>query len=131
MVGSALLSTATDFWYGSDLSPSGASLVRRVLQLPKRPFRAKFRHMIDNRKVARARISPMKLSAMLVSLIVVFPTWAQDTAATRVAVQREKQPLLDTLKELVSIESGSSDFDGVTRIGDRIAERMRALEGEV
>jgi hypothetical protein len=48
-----------------------------------------------------------------------------------VAVQREKQPLLDTLKELVSIESGSSDFDGVTRIGDPFAERLRALGGEV
>jgi len=68
---------------------------------------------------------------MLVSLVVVFPTWAQDSAATRVAVQREKQALLDTLKELVSIESGSSDFDGVTRVGDQIAERLRALGGEV
>jgi glutamate carboxypeptidase len=47
------------------------------------------------------------------------------------AVQREKQPLLDTLRELVSIESGSSDFDGVTRIDNRIAERLRALGGEV
>lgn len=35
------------------------------------------------------------------------------------------------MKELVSIESGSSDFDGVTRIGDRIAERLRALGGDV
>src|SRR5579862_4033 len=73
----------------------------------------------------------MKLSAMLVALLVVSPTWAQDSAAIRVAVQREKQPLLDTLRELVSIESGSSDFDGVTRIGDRIAEQLRALGGEV
>src|SRR5579862_9447068 len=73
----------------------------------------------------------MKLSAMLVALLVVSPTWAQDSAAIRVAVQREKQPLLDTLRELVSIESGSSDFDGVTRIGDRISERLRALGGEV
>src|SRR5689334_3556935 len=47
------------------------------------------------------------------------------------AVQREKQPLLDTFRELVSIESGSSDFEGVTRTGNRIAERLRALGGEV
>jgi len=74
---------------------------------------------------------PMKLSAMLVALLVVSSTWAQDSAAIRMAVQREKQPLLDTLKELVSIESGSSDFDGVTLIGNRIAEQLRALGGEV
>jgi glutamate carboxypeptidase len=73
----------------------------------------------------------MKLSAMLVALLVVSPTWAQDSAAIRVAVQREKQPLLNTLGELVSIESGSGDFDGVTRIGNRIAERLRALGAEV
>ena len=35
------------------------------------------------------------------------------------------------MRELVSIETGSSDFDGVTRIGDLIAERMRSLGGEV
>jgi glutamate carboxypeptidase len=34
----------------------------------------------------------MKLSALLVSLVVVFPMWAQDPAAIRMAVQREKQP---------------------------------------
>jgi glutamate carboxypeptidase len=73
----------------------------------------------------------MKLSPILIGLVVVFPAWAQDPAAIRAAVQREKQPLIDTLRELVSIESGSSDFEGVTRIGDRIAERLRALGGEV
>lgn len=56
---------------------------------------------------------------------------AQDAGSVRTVVQGEKQPLLDTLKELVSIESGSSDFDGVTRIGNLIAERLRTLGGEV
>ncbi len=46
-------------------------------------------------------------------------------------IQREKQPLLDTLQELVSIESGSADYEGVTRIGLLVAERLRALGGEV
>jgi glutamate carboxypeptidase len=35
------------------------------------------------------------------------------------------------LKDLVSIESGSSDYEGVTRIGNLIADRLRALGGEV
>jgi hypothetical protein len=48
--------------------------------------------------------------------------WAQDSSSLGLIVKREKQPLLGTLKELVSIESASSDFDGVTRIGNLIAE---------
>jgi glutamate carboxypeptidase len=56
---------------------------------------------------------------------------AQDAAAVRATVQKEKQPLLDTLKSLVSIESGSSDYEGVTQIGNLIADRLRALGGDV
>jgi glutamate carboxypeptidase len=73
----------------------------------------------------------MKLSPMLVALLAISPVWAQDSAAVRAAVQREKQPVLETLRELVAIESGSTDFDGLTRIGNRIAERLHALGGEV
>jgi glutamate carboxypeptidase len=45
--------------------------------------------------------------------------------------QREKAPLLDTLKALVSIESGSRDLDGLGRIADLIAGRLKELGGEV
>jgi glutamate carboxypeptidase len=44
---------------------------------------------------------------------------------------REKAPLLDTLRHLVSIESGSGDREGLDRIADLIAERLRALGGAV
>jgi glutamate carboxypeptidase len=44
---------------------------------------------------------------------------------------REKAPLLDTLKGLVSIESGSGDREGLDRIADVIAGRLRALGGTV
>ncbi|CAA9316098.1 MAG: Glutamate carboxypeptidase [uncultured Microvirga sp.] len=47
------------------------------------------------------------------------------------AAKREKGPLLDTLKELVSIESGSRDFEGLDRLADLIAGRLKALGGEV
>jgi len=73
----------------------------------------------------------MKLCSVPIIFLLFPVVWAQDAATVRARVQGEKQPLLDTLKDLVSIESGSSDFDGVTRIGDRIAERLRALGGEV
>src|SRR4051812_32928969 len=73
----------------------------------------------------------MRTLTMLVGCLFLQLASAQDAASVRMAVQTEKQPLLDTLKDLVSIESGSSDFDGVTRIGNLIGERLRALGGEV
>src|SRR5499433_94805 len=45
--------------------------------------------------------------------------------------QKEKGPFLDTLKELVSIESGSKDREGLDRISALIADRLRALGGRV
>jgi glutamate carboxypeptidase len=46
-------------------------------------------------------------------------------------VRQQRQPLLDTLRDLVSIESGSSDREGLDRISDLIATRLRALGGDV
>ena len=56
---------------------------------------------------------------------------AQAPDAVRAQAQREKQPLLDTLRDLVAIESGSADIEGIRRIGALIADRLRALGGEV
>jgi glutamate carboxypeptidase len=56
---------------------------------------------------------------------------AQTPDAVRAQAAREKQPLLDTLRDLVEIESGSGDIDGIRRIGRLIADRLRALGGEV
>ena len=44
---------------------------------------------------------------------------------------REKAPLLDTLKDLVSIESGSQDREGLDRLSALIAGRLEALGGQV
>jgi glutamate carboxypeptidase len=44
---------------------------------------------------------------------------------------KEKVPLLDTLKDLVSIESGSGDREGLDKLADLIAGRLRALGGKV
>jgi glutamate carboxypeptidase len=49
----------------------------------------------------------------------------------RARVAAERAPFLETLRELVSIESGSSDPDGLARIGELIAARLRAMGGEV
>jgi glutamate carboxypeptidase len=44
---------------------------------------------------------------------------------------KEKAPLLETLQGLVSIESGSGDREGLDRIADLIAGRLRDLGGAV
>lgn len=44
---------------------------------------------------------------------------------------KEKQPLLDSLSQLVGIESGSRDLPGLDKIANLIAERLRALGGQV
>ena len=44
---------------------------------------------------------------------------------------QEKAPLLETLKDLVSIESGSEDREGLDRISALIADRLRMLGGQV
>lgn len=68
---------------------------------------------------------------ILALLLVPSLALAQADPAVRARVQQEKGPLLDTLRDLVAIESGSGDYEGITRIGALIAERLRALGGAV
>ncbi len=58
---------------------------------------------------------------------------AQGAAVEPVAAlaAKEKAPLLDTLKDLVSIESGSGDREGLDKISTLIAARLTALGGKV
>ncbi|MBS0344774.1 MAG: M20/M25/M40 family metallo-hydrolase, partial [Proteobacteria bacterium] len=43
----------------------------------------------------------------------------------------QKQPLLDSLSQLVAIESGSRDLEGLAKISDLIAGKLKAMGGEV
>jgi glutamate carboxypeptidase len=45
--------------------------------------------------------------------------------------KKEKPGLLETLKELVSIESGSRDYDGLNKLASLIAGRLKELGGQV
>ena len=45
--------------------------------------------------------------------------------------QKEKPALLDTLKELVEIESGSRDIEGLDKMANALASRLKALGGKV
>ena len=57
--------------------------------------------------------------------------FAQTAEPLLVRVQQERQAYLDTLRELVSIESGSGDIEGLEQIAALIAARLRALGGDV
>src|SRR6267378_8194228 len=56
---------------------------------------------------------------------------AQPVEPVLALAKKERQPLLDTLKELVSIETGSRDLEGLDRAAELIAGRLRALGGKV
>ena len=58
------------------------------------------------------------------------PALAQTDQIKALAAQN-KQPLLDTLKELCGIESGSRDAEGLDRIAALIAQKLEALGGAV
>src|SRR5262249_45697127 len=53
-----------------------------------------------------------------------------NTQITTLAAE-QKAPFLDTLKDLVAIESGSGDREGLDKLSDLIAQKLRALGGEV
>lgn len=55
---------------------------------------------------------------------------AADARITELAAQ-QKQPLLDTLAQLVGDESGSRNLAGLDQLAQLIAERLRALGGQV
>ncbi len=57
--------------------------------------------------------------------------WAAPDEAVRAQAQQQKQPLLDTLKDLVAIESGSGDREGLDRISQLIHDRLVVLGGKV
>src|SRR5258708_651484 len=71
--------------------------------------------------------------AALVMLAVAFATGAHAAPLEQVQslAAKEKAPLLATLKDLVSIESGSGDREGLDRLSTLIADRLKAIGGQV
>src|ERR671935_3236263 len=56
---------------------------------------------------------------------------AQANDAVRAQSRANKEPLLATLKELVSIESGSRDSEGLAQLAALVAARCKALGAQV
>ena len=70
------------------------------------------------------------VAALFVAGMAIAPSHAQQQEVVALA-QKEREPLLKTLEELVSIESGSRDFEGLDRIAKLIAGRLEGLGGKV
>lgn len=71
------------------------------------------------------RMSPLALALVLGSV------HAEPQTALLELAQKEQQPLLDTLRDLVHIESGSKDLPGLKKIADYAADKLRAQGGKV
>lgn len=52
-------------------------------------------------------------------------------AAVQAAAAAQKQPLLDSLREFVNIETGSRDHQGITQATELLGNKLRALGGQV
>jgi len=82
-----------------------------------------------------SRLPPLRrqfaLAAAALALVAANAASAAPVAAVAALARQEQQPLLDTLRDLVSIESGSGDSEGLAQIAGLIAERLRQLGGKV
>jgi hypothetical protein len=66
------------------------------------------------------------LAAFSLCLAVTASATAAPVEAVRSLAAKEKAPLIETLKGLVAIESGSGDREGLDKIADVIAERLNS-----
>src|SRR4051812_24038398 len=73
----------------------------------------------------------LRAAALVASALLAFNTAAAPLEPVMSLAAKQKAPLLDTLKDLVSIESGSGDREGLDKISELIANRLRALGGTV
>lgn len=77
------------------------------------------------------RVSRFALITLATALGCSLSAWAASDEVVRAQAQQQKQPLLDTLKDLVAIESGSGDREGLDRISQLIHDRLVDLGGKV
>ncbi|KQU88369.1 glutamate carboxypeptidase [Variovorax sp. Root318D1] len=77
------------------------------------------------------KIQPRKFLLAAVCAAWLGSAFAAPDARIATLAAKEKPALLETLKELVSIESGSRDLEGLEKISDLIAAKFKAMGGEV
>ncbi len=75
--------------------------------------------------------TPWLTTAALLGALHATAVQAEPVAAIHALASAEKAPLLDTLRELVSIESGSKDTQGLAQLAALIQARLAQLGGQV
>ena len=71
-------------------------------------------------------------AALVLFMAAVVPeTFGQAREPVLSLAKKEKPALLETLKEFVSIETGSRDYEGLTKLAGVIAEKLKAHGGQV
>jgi glutamate carboxypeptidase len=81
--------------------------------------------------MAMAYATRLHSTVLLLLAALATPALGQAVEPVRSLAAKEKPALLETLKALVSIESGSRDVEGLGRIADLIAARLKELGGQV
>jgi glutamate carboxypeptidase len=77
----------------------------------------------------RLRVLPFLLAAALAA-----PAYAGDGQPVEPVLaqaRKHKAPMLDTLKSLCNIESGSRDLEGLDKVAELVAARLKSLGGAV
>ncbi len=81
-----------------------------------------------------AHLSPSALRPFVVALSLACAAAAAHAAPVAEVhdlAQKEQQAVLDTLRDLVQIESGSKDIEGLNQIAERIAGQLKTFGGTV
>lgn len=105
-----------------------------VKLLLQRPIMAFLPFMLTGATMHSSQTPPLFVRPLIALLSLAFAgTLAQaaPVADVHALAQKEQQPLLDTLRDLVHIESGSKDIEGLNQIAALIAGQLKAQGGTV
>jgi glutamate carboxypeptidase len=78
-----------------------------------------------------SRLRHLKVIVFLVLAVMPAKVFSQPVEEVLSLAKKEKPLLLETLKEIVSIESGSRDNEGLDKLANLIASRLKNLGGQV
>ena len=78
-----------------------------------------------------SRVGHFNAVVLLVLAVMPVKVFSQPVEEVSSLAKKEKPLLLETLKELVSIESGSRDSEGLDKLANLIASRLKSLGGQV
>jgi glutamate carboxypeptidase len=79
----------------------------------------------------RSHLAALATAALFAANIVASPASSETVTAIQDLAKQEQPLLLNTLRDLVSIESGSRDLEGLAQLANLIADHLKQLGGRV